>query len=232
MAIGNRVYLQRPSVNYEVIKAFEEIPAANIADSMGRLCALHPRISLKSNPDKLITAGRALTVKTRSGDNLMIHKALNMAEAGDVIVVSNDTGCDYRSLMGEIMFRVAEHKNIAGIVLDGPLRDIAIVKDMKISIYATGSNPGGPYKSGTGEINTPISCGGISVNPGDVVVMDADGVIIIPFQDAELVLQEAIKFQAFDSQKVKDAIEGKAKRGWVDEKLNEQNTEIIDSSYF
>ena len=147
---------------------------------MGRLVGMHPRIKLQSAPKNPINVGRALTIKTRSGDNLMLHKALNMAKPGDVIILSNDGGESYRSLIGEIMFTYLASRGAAGIIIDGPIRDIDAVRKMEMPIYATGTNPAGPYKEGPGEINVPISCGGISINPGDIIVMDEDGVIVIP----------------------------------------------------
>lgn len=231
MAVGNRVYLKRPMVSDELLKEYQGIPAANVADCMGRLCALHPRISLKSSPKQPVTVGRALTVKTRSGDNLMIHKALNMAQPGDVIMVSNDGGTEYRALMGEIMLGYAFYKQIAGLVIDGPIRDSDAVANMSLPIYANGTNPAGPYKDGTGEINTPIACGGISVNPGDIIVMDRDGVIVVPWQDADEILGGAKKIQAKDAANVHAALTGDADRQWVEDLLKEQGTEIIDDQY-
>lgn len=231
MAVGNRVYLKRPMVSDELLKEYQGIPAANVADCMGRLCALHPRISLKSSPKQPVTVGRALTVKTRSGDNLMIHKALNMAQPGDVIMVSNDGGTEYQALMGEIMLGYAIYKQIAGLVIDGPIRDSDAVANMSLPIYANGTNPAGPYKDGTGEINTPIACGGISVNPGDIIVMDRDGVIVVPWQDADEILEGAKKIQAKDAANVHAALTGDADRQWVEDLLKEQGTEIIDDQY-
>ena len=178
-----------------------------------------------------MTVGRALTVKTRSGDNLMIHKALNMAQPGDVIMVSNDGGTEYRALMGEIMLGYAIYKQIAGLVIDGPIRDSDAVANMSLPIYANGTNPAGPYKDGTGEINTPIACGGISVNPGDIIVMDRDGVIVVPWQDADEILEGAKKIQAKDAANVHAALTGDADRQWVEDLLKEQGTEIIDDQY-
>lgn len=230
MPIGNRVYLKRPMPAPALLAEFEKIPTANIADTMGRSCALYPRIRLMSSPEKPITAGAALTVKSRAGDNLMIHKALNIAEPGDVIIASNE-GEQTRSLMGEIMFTFAGYKHLGALVLDGPIRDIEAAHIMPYPIYATGTTPGGPYKEGPGEINVPISCGGISVSPGDIVVMDADGVIIIPLEDAQNVLKAAQAFQAQDAAKVVAAANGTAKRDWVDKTLAVKNIEIIDGYY-
>ena len=232
MSIGNRVFLQKPEAAQELLDAFAQIPCANIADAINRSCALNPRIKLMSSPKQSITAGRALTVKTRSGDNLMLHKALNMAKEGDAILLSNDGGEFSRSLIGEIMFTIGLNKKIASIIIDGPIRDIDAVKDFPYHIYATGTTPGGPYKEGPGEVNVPISCGGISVNPGDIVVMDADGIIVIPLQDAEVTLKAAQAFQAQDVSKLVAAQEGRSKRDWVEKTLEAKNCEIIDGCYY
>lgn len=231
MSIGNRVFLKKPEASQELLDAFSTIPAANIADTMGRLVGMHPRIKLQSAPQKPITVGRALTIKNCAGDNLMIHQALNMAKPGDVLVVSNDGGESYRSLMGEIMFTYLMGTGAAGIVFDGPIRDIDAVREMKMPIYATGTNPAGPYKEGPGEINVPISCGGISVNPGDLIVMDADGVIVIPLKDAETVLKNARAFQEKDEAKLKLTQEGRSNRDWVKKLVEQKQIEMIDAMY-
>lgn len=231
MAIGNRVYLRKPEVKQEILEGFAGIPVANIADTMGRLCTMHPRIKLMSKPIEDSKVGRALTVKSRAGDNLMLHKALNIAKEGDVLIVSNDSGESYRALIGEIMFTLAAYKKLGGIIIDGPIRDIESVKKMDLPIYATGTNPGGPYKDGAGEVNTPISCGGISINPGDVIVMDSDGIVVVPLQDAEEVVSGIKEFHAMDAAKLEAAGNGTAKREWVEKKLEAINTEIIDDMY-
>ena len=231
MAIGNRVYLRKPEAKKEVLGGFEGVPVANIADTMGRLCTLHPRIKLMSKPIEDSRVGKALTVKSRAGDNLMLHKALNMAQEGDVIIVSNDTGESYRALIGEIMFTLAAYKKLGGIIIDGPIRDIESVKKMDLPIYATGTNPGGPYKDGAGEVNTPIACGGMSINPGDIVVMDSDGVVIVPLCEAEEVLAVVKDYHVMDAAKLEAAANGTAKREWVEKKLEAINTEVIDDMY-
>lgn len=112
MTVGGRIYLKKDNSGLELVKAFAKIPTANIADTMGRSCAMHPRIKLFSSPHGTVWAGIALTVKSRGGDNLLIHAALDMAREGDVIVVSNEGGVDNRSLMGEIMFTYAAYKKL------------------------------------------------------------------------------------------------------------------------
>ncbi len=231
MSIGNRIFLKKPEAPQELLDAFSTIPAANISDTMGRLVGMHPRIKLQSTPKNPINVGRALTIKTRSGDNLMLHKALNMAKPGDVIILSNDGGESYRSLIGEIMFTYLASRGAAGIIIDGPIRDIDAVRKMEMPIYATGTNPAGPYKEGPGEINVPISCGGISINPGDIIVMDEDGVIVIPLQEAETVLKNARAFQEKDEAKLLAAQEGRAKREWVDALIEKKEVEILDKAW-
>lgn len=231
MSIGNRIFLKKPEAPQELLDAFSTIPAANISDTMGRLVGMHPRIKLQSAPKNPINVGRALTIKTRSGDNLMLRKALNMAKPGDVIILSNDGGESYRSLIGEIMFTYLASRGAAGIIIDGPIRDIDAVRKMEMPIYATGTNPAGPYKEGPGEINVPISCGGISINPGDIIVMDEDGVIVIPLQEAETVLKNARAFQKKDEAKLLAAQEGRAKREWVDALIEKKEVEILDKAW-
>ncbi|MFV0498019.1 MAG: RraA family protein [Candidatus Fimivivens sp.] len=229
MSVGMRIFLKRKMPQPHQILALSQIPAANIADTMGRSCALNPRIKLMSNPTDQITAGPALTVKTRAGDNLVIHQTLDMAQAGDVIVVSND-GDTTRALMGEIMFTYAKYKKVGAIILDGPLRDFDAASAMDFPIYATGTTPGGPYKEGPGEINVPISCGGISVSPGDIMVMDSDGIIVVPRRDADPVIEAATRLEALDAAKVAAAANGMAKREWVLKTIQQKGFEIIDSS--
>lgn len=231
MPTGNRVYLKREMPDPSVMAELGKIPASNIADVMHRSCAMNPRIRLLSRPVAQICVGSALTVKGRGGDNLMLHQALNMAQAGDFIVVSNE-GEASRSLIGEVMMAyLHDFKKVAGIVLDGPIRDIDEIGKWDFPVYATGTTPGGPYKEGPGEINVPISCGEIAVNPGDVIVGDPDGVIVIPRRDAPQVLEDARKFRDSDEKKLVAARTGTLDRSWVEASLKAKDVEIVDDVY-
>lgn len=230
MSVGFRVFLKRDLPSPELVEAFRALPAANVADCMGRLCALSSEIRLLSSPEAPIMAGVALTVKARPGDNLMIHKALGMAGPGDVIVVSNE-GDRSQSLIGEIMITYAGFKGLSGLVFDGPIRDIAMISKMAIPVYGTGTTPGGPYKEGPGEVNVPIACGGIQVEPGDIILGDADGVIVIPKRDAAAILAEAQKKAVDDAAKVVAAAKGLSDRSWIDKTLTAKKCEIIDAAY-
>lgn len=228
MSIGFRVYTERKLPPQNVVEGFKQLPAANVADCMNRLCALNSSIKLMGPKFSGSMVGVALTVKVRPGDNLLLHKALNLAREGDVMIVSNG-GDRSQSLMGEIMFTYGKFKKMAGFVFDGPIRDVDALTELGIPVYATGSTPGGPFKQGPGEINVPIACGNIHVNPGDIILGDSDGVIVIPRQDAAGVLQAAQKFSASDHAKAVAAANGTLDRTWVDKALAAAGCEIIES---
>ena len=231
MSVGKRIYLKREMPDPEIMAQFKTIPASNTADVMSRSCAMNPRIRLVSQPKDQMMVGPAFTVKGRAGDNLTLHAALNLCSEGDVLVVSNEED-DTRALMGEVMMAYLKYtKKIAGIILDGPIRDIDEIGRWDFPVYCTGTTPGGPYKEGPGEINVPISCGGISVAPGDIILADPDGIIVIPRKDAAVILEEAKKFQAADEKKLAAAKAGTADRSWVDRALAEKGYEIIDDVY-
>lgn len=231
MSVGKRIYLKREMPNPEIMNQFKTIPASNTADCMGRSCAMNPRIHLVSNPKAQMMVGPAFTVKCRAGDNLALHAALNLCSEGDVLVVSNEED-DTRALMGEVMMAYLYlQKKVAGIVLDGPIRDIDEIGKWDFPVYCTGTTPGGPYKEGPGEVNVPISCGGISVNPGDIILADPDGVICIPRKDAAVILEDAKKFQTADEGKLAKTKEGTINRSWVDKALETKEFEIIDEVY-
>ena len=222
MAVGKRIYLKRDMPDPEIMEQFKEIPASNTADVMGRSCAMNPRIHLVSKPKAQMMVGPAYTVKCRAGDNLLLHAALNYCHEED----------DTRALIGEVMMAYLKYtKKIAGIILDGPIRDIDEIGHWDFPVYCTGTTPGGPYKEGPGEINVPIACGGVSVNPGDIILADPDGIIVIPQKDAAVILEDAKKFKAADEKKLAAAKDGTANRSWVEKSLEEKGVEIIDDKY-
>ena len=230
MSIGFRVFLQRNLPPKELVEAYKTLPAANVADCMGRLSAISSAIRLMTKPFAGSMAGPALTVKMRPGDNLMLHKAINMVQDGDIIVVSN-AGDRSLAIIGEIMTAYAKSRKVGGFVLDAPIRDVDTLYNFGVPIYAAGSTPAGPSRFGPGEINVPIACGNIQVNPGDIILGDADGVIVIPLGDAAELLEKAKAFSAQDQARVQAALTGTADRSWVDKSLEEKGCEIIDAVY-
>ena len=167
-----------------LVAAFRGLATSLISDCMGRnigalgLRAYHVSASL---------CGPALTVRVRPGDNLMIHKAIEMAEPGDVIVVDG-SGDLTQALVGGIMRAQMIRRGIAGIVVNGAIRDVAEWQNREFPAFALGHVHRGPSKDGPGEINVSISCAGLLVAPGDLVVGDADGVVAIPADEVERML--------------------------------------------
>lgn len=194
--IGNRIFTNINRTDPELIEKFRGLPSSNINDEMNRLFCMHSYMRLL-NPESAAPSmvGTAITVKAPIGDNLFFHQALDIAQPGDIIVVDGATG-NNRSLAGEIMLRFAQLKGLAGIVVDGCLRDLDGIKNLTMPIYAAGVTPQGPWKFGPGEVNTPIACGGQVVFPGDIIVGDQDGIVVIRRQDAEEVAASAIAKKA------------------------------------
>lgn len=210
----------------ELVEAFRGIPVANIDDNMGRIAAVDASI-FPLNPNAKIL-GTAFTVNAPAGDNLLFHKALDMAQPGDVIVLANK-GSMSRSLCGEIMSSYAKSRGIAGIIIDGCVRDSAALREMDFPVYAKGVTPNGPYKNGPGEMNFPVSFAGIIINPGDIIVGDADGLLVVRPEDAEEIAKKAKAWHDSEEKQLEGILtKGEWVRPWVDGKLEEVGFEFVD----
>lgn len=175
----------------EVIEAFRSCSAANISDNLDRAIGA---VGIRPFAKRARLAGRALTVRTTAGDNLFIHKALDEVFPGAVIVVDGN-GFEGRALIGEIMVAIARSRCASGFVIDGAIRDAEQIAAGDFPVFARSSIHLGPYKNGPGAINVPVSIGGMIVNPGDIVVGDADGIVAFS-PDIAADLLEATKKQA------------------------------------
>lgn len=206
-----------------LIERFRGIPVANIDDCMNRTGAVDPAIK-PFNKARLL--GPAFTVKVAEGDNLMFHKAMDMAQPGDVIVI--DAGGDgKRAIFGALMINYCKVRGIAGVVIDGAIRDSEEISEMDYPVYARSVTPNGPYKNGPGEINTEIAFGGKVVRPGDIIVGDQDGIVVIRPEDATLLAEKAAGVVAMEEGILKGILEeGNYIRPWVDEKLAKLGCEI------
>lgn len=214
--LGFRILKRRRQVDSRLIARFRALPVANVSDSMSRMTA--GGASLRPLHRGGVMAGPAITVKTRPGDNLMIHKALDLAAPGDVIVV--DAGGDLtNSLIGELMISHAQTRGIAGIVLHGAVRDAAWIRENDLPIFAAGISHRGPYKDGPGEINVPISIEGMVIEPGDLVIGDDDGILCVPFDHADAIYEAARKKHEAEEKKMLAIKEGKDDRSWIDATL-------------
>lgn len=214
-ALGFRILPPAPPVAPEVLAAFREVPCAYVSDSMSRTCGVVGLVKYH-RAGRLI--GTAFTVKTRPGDNLMIHKALDLARPGDVIVVDGG-GDTNNALVGELMLTYARSRGIAGFVIDGSIRDVGAFGAGDFPCYARAHTHRGPYKDGPGEINVPVTIGGLVIAPGDVVMGDDDGVVAFAPSDAPGLLEQ-VRAKAQSEDHAKAAIaQGCYDRSWVDATL-------------
>lgn len=223
MPIGFRIH-ERPQVTLrELVARFAKLPVANVSDSMSRLAAAGPDLRPMHTSGSM--AGVALTVKSRPGDNLMLHKAIDMAGPGDVIVVDAGGDCT-NALMGELMLAYAIKRGVAGFVLNGAIRDLEEIRRMNLPLFAVGVTHRGPYKDGPGEVNVPISLNGMIVNPGDIVLGDFDGVLAVPQADAEEILTKTEAKSDAELRQMKAIEDGTNDRSWVDEQLQKLGCEF------
>ena len=193
MKPGFQVLKRHHTVAPEWIEKFKTIPVANVSDSMSRLQGSGP--ALRPMHAGGVLCGPAVTVKTCPGDNLLTHMALNMAVEGDVIVVDAN-GELTNAIIGERMLAYCMAKKFAGIVINGAVRDYGWIRQKHFPVYACGVSHRGPYKNGPGEINVPVSIGGMLVMPGDLLVGDDDGLVCIPRGEVESVhAKAAAKFK-------------------------------------
>ena len=170
-------------------------------------------------------AGPALTVKTRPGDNLMLHKTLDLSVAGDVIVC--DAGGDLTTaLIGEMMLSIAIRKKLGGVIINGAIRDAGFIRACALPVYAAGVTHRGPYKDGPGEINVPIAIDGMVIEPGDLIVGDDDGFVCVPFDHATEVLKATTAKHMAETKQLVEINAGKDDRAWVDATLQRLGCDI------
>lgn len=213
--VGLRIFSHSNRPPKALIEGFAGIPVANIADNMNRMSCMDAKIRPINDVPLL---GAAFTVKARPGDNLMLHRALDLAEPGDIVVVDAQ-GDLTNAIMGELMALWAKQRGIGGFIIDGAIRDIGALRKMGLPIYAAGVTPAGPYKDGPGEINVAVACGGVVVQPGDILVGDEDGIVVInPCDAAELLEKSRAKSRA-EMQTMEEIANMSWDRTWVETAL-------------
>lgn len=188
-----------------VLHRLERYPVANVGDAMDRLNLMDAGIS--SQWDGAKCAGPALTVLTKEGDNLAIHRALDDAKPGDILVI-NALGGNTRAVFGDLLAEICLAAGIAGVVIDGLTRDRAGIRDLGLPLWARGVSPAGPAKTGPGAVHVPVACGGVVVHPGDLISADDDGIAVLRPERAESVLEKLKQIDSFEAslrQKIRDS---------------------------
>jgi regulator of RNase E activity RraA len=217
--IGFDIHPRARAVSSEVVEKFRPIPVANISDCMWRMTAGGAR--LRPMHDGTVLAGPALTVRTRPGDNLLVHKALELAQPGDVVVV--DAGGDLtNAIIGEIMTTYAQTRGLAGIVINGAIRDCGTIRRGSFPVYAAGITHRGPYKDGPGEINTVIALDGMTITPGDLILGDEDGLLCVPYEQVDAIYAAATAKQEVEARMMAEIAAGTLDTSWIDARMKAQ----------
>jgi regulator of RNase E activity RraA len=211
-----RTDIERPDA--ELVSGFKDFDTPAISDLMNRLYTMRTGIRALTDPS-LRLVGPACTVKVYPGDNLMVHKALDIARPGDVIVVDTSNS-SMTAVLGDLISTKARHRRIAGFVVDGLVRDLPAIQALgDFPVFARGLTPIGPLHRGPGEINYPISAGGIVVHPGDIIVGDVNGVVVVPQEIAKELLQRLRDQLAAEADYAAAVARGEFSNAWVDEVL-------------
>jgi regulator of RNase E activity RraA len=201
-----------PSADPKLIATLKQIPVALLSDQLQRN---RGSTGLQPFHQPAPLAGTAVTVRTRAGDNLAILRAFDICRPGDVLVIDAD-GDVANALVGGIMTFYAASVGVAGMVLDGAIRDVAEIRERPFPVYARGVNHRGPYKDGPGAINVPVSVGGMAVSPGDIVVGDQDGLVVLSRDEAPAVIEKALLQQQKEEETMQAIREGRWDRSFVD----------------
>lgn len=188
-------------------------PVSAIGDVAGKRGAMNARIQALGPHMRI--AGPAFTVEVRAGDNLMMHVAMALSKRGDIIVVDGKND-QCSAICGELMATQAHAAGIGGFVVDCAVRDTAMLSGGPFPIFASGRSPAGPIKADTGRICIPVSVGGVSVSPGDLIVGDADGIMVLPRADAAAALAQVDAKMREEAQRLKEIGENKLIPPWLD----------------
>ncbi|GAA5157560.1 RraA family protein [Pseudonocardia eucalypti] len=222
--VGFRIRKTTDRLDRAVVAEFAEYETPEISDMLNRLYAVDSAITRLSGHGRML-AGSATTVRVFPGDNLMVHKSLDIAEPGDVVVVAAG-GSFSNAVLGDTISAKAKHRGIAGFVIDGVVRDVAGLRELDFPVWARGATSVGPLHRGPGEINYSIACGGVVVNPGDVIVGDDSGLVVVPKETAGELLVRLRGFKAGAAGYLAAVDRGEFDNRWADQILTNLNCEV------
>jgi RraA family protein len=217
---GFRVRSDVTRVDPAIVQGFAGVPTPDISDFLNRLYAFAPEISCLTGSHHRL-CGPACTVRVFPGDNLMVHKSLDVARPGDVIVVAGSGSRTSNAVLGDILCTKAKHRKIAGFIVDGLIRDLPGIMQLDFPVFAVGTTPIGPLHRGPGEINYPIACGGVVIHPGDLIVADAAGVVVVPQGIAGELLRRVQAQRASNADYLAAVARGDFDNQWVDRLLQD-----------
>ena len=203
----------------DLVQRFADFCSTDISDLLNRLYGVDPGIVCLTGTHHRL-CGPACTVKVFPGDNLMVHKVLDLAKPGDIVVVDAH-GSSMNAVLGDLISTKAKHRGIVGFIVDGFVRDIPDILKLDLPVFARGATPIGPLHRGPGEINYPICCGGVVVNPGDLIVADGAGIVVIPQEIACELLQRLQAQKATMAAYLAGVKRGQFSNDWVDGILQE-----------
>lgn len=223
MSTGFRVLPSPPAPPAQLLAALSQHASSNLSDCMGRAYTAESALRPRNRGGRL--CGPALTVRAVRGDNLMVHKAIDLARPGEVIVVDAG-GFLEAAIIGDIMTTLATKRGVAGFVIDGAVRDSEDLAARDLPVYARGITSRGPSREGPGEINVPVSIAGMTVSPGDIIVGDADGVVAVPLADSVAVLERVRALREREQELLRRIADGSIDRSWVDATLKAKGCKL------
>jgi len=225
--LGFRLVTEFPRPDPALVEGFRGAATGHVGDALGRSAAM--AAAIKPVSPGAAFCGVAFTVKARPGDNLVVWKALALARPGDVLVVATG-GHVAHSTWGDLTSRVGAARGLAAMVTDGAVRDLDGIAEAGLPVFAAAVTPNSPQKDGPGELNVPVSCGGQVVQPGDILVGDGDGVVVVPRGDAPTALAGLERIRAYEAEMLAAIARGDLIPAWVDRLLAERGAHAADAT--
>lgn len=227
---GFRIRAEFARLQTDLVQEFMQFEIPDISDQLNRLYSLDPAITCLTRTHHRL-CGIASTVRVFPGDNLMVHKSLDIAKPGDIVVIAAG-GSLSNAVLGDLICAKAKHRGIAGFIVDGLIRDLPGILELDVPVFGRGVTPVGPLHRGPGEINFPVACGGVVINPGDIILADVTGIVGIPQSIASELLERLLCYKEKNAEYLAAVQNGIFSNQWVDAILQEQNCPISNAGEY